>query len=172
MTDVFLVSENAVRQLLAVSDNVAGQFTAVAIREAQEVDYRRVIGAALLDQLKGLVATQSIGLPGYVEYKALLDASQLYLAYAAAVRLMPRVQYKVANVGVFKAGDDHATAVSYDDTAAITDSYRTVRDAFCRDLQAYLLRHAGEFPELAECHCREIRAQLNHTATCGIYLGE
>lgn len=172
MTDVFLVSENAVRQLLAVSDNVAGQFTAVAIREAQEVDYRRVIGAALLDQLKGLVATQSIGLPGYVEYRALLDASQLYLAYAAAVRLMPRVQYKVANVGVFKAGDDHATAVSYDDTAAITDSYRTVRDAFCRDLQAYLLRHAGEFPELAECHCREIRAQLNHTATCGIYLGE
>lgn len=172
MTDVFLVSENAVRQLLAVSDNVAGQFTAVAIREAQEVDYRRVIGAALLDQLKGLVATQSIGLPGYVEYRALLDASQLYLAYAAAVRLMPRVQYKVANVGVFKAGDDHATPVSYDDTAAITDSYRTVRDAFCRDLQAYLLRHAGEFPELAECHCREIRAQLNHTATCGIYLGE
>lgn len=171
MTEVFLVSEIAVRQLLAVSDNVAGQFTAVAIREAQEVDYRRVIGAALLEQLKGLVATSSIGLPEYVEYKALLDASQLYLAYAAAVRLIPRVQYKVANVGMFKASDDHATPASYDDMAAISDSYRTVRDAFCRDLQAYLLRHAAEFPELAECHCREIRAQLNHTATCGIYLG-
>ena len=171
MTEVLLTSETSVRQLLSISDNAAGQFVTVAIREAQEVDYRRGVGAALLAQLKGLVATDAIRAPEYAEYKGLLDASQDYLAYQAAVRLIPRIQYKIANVGLFRASDDHAQPASYDDTAAVTDSYRTVADAMRRDLQAYLLAHAAEFPELCECHCREIRAQLNHSASCGIYLG-
>ena len=122
MKEILLTSEASVKGLTAISDNVESKYLLPAIREAQEIYLREIIGDPLLAKLKwcvdndafrGSFSTEAFNESFQADtgsnqpYKNLLDKIQYYLAYKAVAELIPKVSHKIANMGVVKTSDDN-----------------------------------------------------------------
>ena len=170
-TEILLSSETFVKSVTNISDNVAGKFILPSLREAQEIGLRGILGDCLLDALKALVADGSISAAGNEAYKDLADRCQYYLAYRAVVEVLNKVSYKVGNFGVAKSADENLYNASWDEIAKQAFYYQSKADAMCSQLQRWVLENKAAFPELRDCDCSRIRAELRSSASCGIFLG-
>ena len=168
MTEILLTSEAFVKDVTCISDNVAGKYLLPAIREAQTMGLRCILGDALTDALETLVGSGE-AIPE--EYTALLEKCQYYLAYKAVSELTLKVSYKVSNYGVSRNTDEHTSAVDIDEVILMKSEYQAKADFYCKQLQRFLLKNAAQYPELTQNTCRSIRAQLYSSASCGIFLG-
>ena len=171
MAEILLTSEKFVKEATSVSDNLNAKYLRPSIREAQEVKYKEIIGAALLAKLKALVASDDIDLPANIAYKDLLDESQYFLAYSAIVEVCIKVAYKVGNIGVAKTTDTNVQGATQDETAKLRYYYQAKADAACYQLQGWILDNYTALPELGQGACNRIRANLRSAASCGIWLG-
>lgn len=167
MAEILLTSETFVKSVTNVSDNLAGKYILPSIREAQEQGLKSILGDCLLSKVKHLFNTDS--LDGI--YKELVDHCQYYLAYAAIVEVTNKVSFKIGNFGVAKSTDENLQVASYDEIVKMQYYYQTKVDAYCLELQQWLLQNKGEIPELTECHCRRLSSNLQSAASCGVYLG-
>lgn len=167
--EILLTSETFVKSVLPISDNISGKYIQSAIREAQEMGLKRIVGTALLEKLKDLCAADE--LDANPAYKELVDESQYYLAYKAGSELCLKVSFKIANMGVVKTTDDNVESVGIEDVDRIAAEYQHKADSCAFELQGWILKHAQSFPELCENDCRTIRANLKSSATCGLWLG-
>ena len=167
MTEILLTSESFVRSVTNVSDNLAGKYILPSIREAQEQGLKSILGDCLLSKVKQLISSNTLD----GKYKELVDHCQYYLAYAAIVEVTNKVSFKIGNFGVAKSQDENLQVASYDEIVKMQYYYQTKVDAYCLELQAWLLDNKGSFPELNECHCRKLSSNLYSAASCGIFLG-
>lgn len=176
-TEILLTSETFVKSTTNISDNLAGKYILPAIREAQEINFRDVVGDCLLAKLKGLVKTdpethtRPIDDDANAIYKDLLNKAQYYLAYQAIVEVCGKVSYKIANGGVIRTSDENIQPAGSDEVDKQTAYYQAKADAHCLQLQNWLLDNADQLPELRDCDCSRIRATLTSAASCGIWLG-
>ena len=182
MKEVLLTSEATVKGLTAISDNVESKFLLPAIREAQEVYLREILGDALTKKLKDLVNRgfgasfsnafgSAFSVNGKGRYKELVDKCQYFLAYKAVDMLIPKVAYKIANMGVVKTSDDNVQPATYNEIVAQRDFYTGQADYHCLTLQNYILQYKDCFPELTENQANSIHSHLRSAASCGIWLG-
>jgi hypothetical protein len=169
--EILLTSEAFVKSVTSISDNVAGKYIKPAIREAQEIGLKGILGDALLSKLKALVGAGTIDATENAAYKALLDRSQYYLAYSAIVDVAQKVSYKIGNFGIVKSADENLQNATQDEIAKTQYYYQSKADACCYDLQGWILENRAAFPELNEHHCRRIASNLQSAASCGIFLG-
>lgn len=167
MAEILLTSEAFVKSVANVSDNLAGKYILPSIREAQEQGLKSILGDCLLSKVKHLFNTDS--LEGI--YKELVDHCQYYLAYAAIVEVTNKVSYKIGNFGVAKSTDENLQVASYDEIVKMQYYYQTKVDAYCLELQQWLLQNRESIPELTDCHCRKLSSNLHSAASCGIFLG-
>lgn len=171
------------KSVTSISDNVAGQYLLPSIREAQEMGLRRILGDALLERLKELAPTimqkgafsddfsDDFEVDPNRYYRELLNRCQYYLAYSAVVELCGKVSYKIGNMGVVRTSDERVSPVSHDDMGKTEYYWQSKADAYAYQLQGWLLEHRALYPELTECHCGRIRANLRSAATSGLWLG-
>ncbi len=171
MTEPLLTSEQFVKEISNISDNLAGKYLLSAIREAQDINLRGFLGDALLDKLKDLVATATVKAPGNDAYRRLIDECQYFLAYQTIAGLPYKIGYKLANIGVAKTGDTNVQPCNADELAAVRGYYQGKADYYAKRLQMYILDHYREYPELNENNCYHIRKNLYSAATCGLWLG-
>lgn len=171
MTEILLTSEQFVKNISNISDNLAGKYLLPAIREAQEINLRGFLGDALLDKLKELVGNNALKEPANAPYGQLVDRCQYFLAYQTIAGLPYKVSYKLANIGVAKTSDTNVKACDPDELATVKGYYQDKADYYARRLQMYLLEHAKEYPELNDNNCYHIRKNLYSAATCGLWLG-
>lgn len=169
--EILLSSEAFVKSVTSASDNLSGKYILPSLREAQEIGLKGILGDCLLATLKGMVATGDIELPANASYKLLLDHCQYYLAYMTIVEVTNKVSYKVGNFGVTKTTDENLQVATQDEIAKMQYYYQSKADACCLDLQNFLLNNRADYPELTECACRRIQANLHSAASCGIFLG-
>lgn len=167
MAEILLTSEQFVKSVTNVSDNLAGKYILPSIREAQEQGLKSILGDCLLSKVKHLFETNS--LEGI--YKEVVDHCQYYLAYSAIVEVTNKVSFKIGNFGVAKSQDENLQVASYDEIVKMQYYYQTKVDAYCLELQQWLLQNKESIPELTECHCRRLSSNLQSAASCGIYLG-
>ena len=167
MTEILLTSESFVRSVTNVSDNLAGKYILPSIREAQEQGLKGILGDCLLSKVKQLISSNALD----GKYKELVDHCQYYLAYAAIVEVTNKVSFKIGNFGVAKSQDENLQVASYDEIVKMQYYYQTKVDAYCLELQTWLLDNKCSFPELNECHCRKLSSNLYSAASCGIFLG-
>lgn len=167
MTEILLTSESFVRSVTNVSDNLAGKYILPSIREAQEQGLKSILGDCLLSKVKQLISNNALD----GKYKELVDHCQYYLAYAAIVEVTNKVSFKIGNFGVAKSQDENLQVASYDEIVKMQYYYQTKVDAYCLELQTWILNNKGSFPELNECHCRKLSSNLYSAASCGIFLG-
>lgn len=171
MAEYLLTSETFVKSVSNISDNVAGKFILPSIREAQEIRLKSILGTCLLSALKMKGANGELDDEGNEAYKALVDQCQYFLAYSAVAELANKVSYKIGNFGVAKSGDENLTVATQDEIAKQEYYYQTKADFHALELQQWLLDNRASFPELDECQCGRIRANLYSAATCGLWLG-
>ena len=167
MANILLSSEKFIKEALSVSDNLSGKYMLPALREAQEIGLRGILGDDLLEKLKGMVTNGCV----YGQYQTLLDRCQYYLAYETITNVVNVVSFKVGNFGVTKTQDENLQVATQDEIAKMQYYYQSKADACCLDLQNFLLEHREEYPELTECCCHKIESNLRSAATCGIFLG-
>ena len=167
MAEILLTSEAFVKSVTNVSDNLAGKYILPSIREAQEQGLKGILGDCLLSKVKHMFETNS--LKGI--YKEVVDHCQYYLAYSAIVEVTNKVSFKIGNFGVAKSTDENLQVASYDEIVKMQYYYQTKVDAYCLELQQWLLQNRESIPELTECHCRKLSSNLHSAASCGVYLG-
>lgn len=171
MAEILLSSEAFVKSVTSASDNLSGKYILPALREAQEIGLRGILGDALLAKLKDLVKTRDIDVAGNDNYKDLLDNCQYYLAYLTIVEVTTKTSFKVGNFGVTKSNDENLSVATREEIANVQYYYQSKADAACLNLQNFLLNNRTAFPELSECACDRIESNLYSAATCGIFLG-
>lgn len=171
MAFILLTSEKFVKEATSVSDNLDGKYLAPAIREAQEIGLKGILGDALTDKLKNLVASRDIETGANARYKALLDRCQYYLAYKAVSEVAMKTTYKVNNFGVTKSSDTNLQVGSQDEVSKLQYYYESKADSCCIEIQGFLLENRSDYPELSENHCHKIKANLTSAASCGLFLG-
>ena len=167
MAEILLTSEAFVKSVTNVSDNLAGKYILPSIREAQEQGLKSILGDCLLSKVKQLISSNSLD----GKYKELIDHCQYYLAYAAIVEVTNKVSFKIGNFGVAKSQDENLQVASYDEIVKMQYYYQTKVDAYCIELQTWILDNKDSFPELTESHCKKLSSNLHSAASCGIFLG-
>lgn len=171
MAEILLSSETFIKSVTNISDNVAGKYILPSLREAQEVSLKGILGERLLEKLKDLVKTEDIEQHDYLEYKYLLSKCQYYLAYMTIVELIYKVSYKIGNAGMVKTADENLQVATLDEIINQKEFYQGKADFHCMEIQNYILDRRSAFPEVDDCVCRKIHANLHSAATCGFFLG-
>ena len=169
-----LCSEKFIKDNSSISDNVAGKYILTAMRDAQEIRLKGIIGECLLASLKEMKADGKFNEPVPVEaapYKDLVDRCQFFLLHATEVELLFRVSYKVGNFGVSKSTDENLQVATSAEIERQQVFYQSKADAEAAQIQEWLLQNKAAFPELRDCDCARIQANLRTAASCGIVLG-
>lgn len=168
---VLLASESLVRELTGVSDNVASKYITAALREAQDMRLRSILGSCLLDALTAMVEAGTLDDEGNERYKELAEQCRYLLVYAAVQQLIRTVSYKIANAGVVRTSDDKVANASFSEVMSEVEYYEAMADHYAITLQRWLLCNADAFAELdCDCVCR-MRANLSSAASSGLWLG-
>lgn len=171
MAEILLSSEAFIKSVTNVSDNLAGKYILPSLREAQEIGLRGILGDRLLDKVKKLKKEGNLDTEADGVYLALVNRCQYYLAYMTIVEVVNRISYKIVNFGVAKSADENLQVATQDEIAKQQYFYQSKADAYCLDLQHFLLDNRKDYPELTEGCCHRIESNLHSAASCGIFLG-
>ena len=170
--NVLLTSENRVKSISPLSDNLAGKYLLPTIKYVQDVQLRTIIGSCLLETLQQMVAENTINNEENAAYKQLLDEyAQPYLTYQVLSELTDILANKVVNAGTVQVNDEHVNNSYRTERNDIKLTYLRYADSYKRLMQKFLLDNYKAFPELTECVCSMIRDNLNTAYSGGIWLG-
>ena len=171
MAEILLSSEMYIKSVTNISDNLAPKYLLSALREAQEVSLKSILGDALLEKLKSLVESREIDEAANEKYKYLLGKCQYYLAYMTIVEVINKVSFKIGNAGLVKTSDENMQVASMDEIISQIEYYQGKADFHCYEVQNYILEEINSFPEVNENTCHRIHSNLHSAASCGVFLG-
>ena len=172
MAEVLLISEKYIKENCEISDNVSGKFLQSAIKEAQDLKLTPILGDALVNKLKALVADRTITEEANAAYKLLLDKYvQRFLMWTVKVDIAHTTSYKLSNFGVTKTSDENVQVASQEEIIADQDYSQAKADAYCNYMQNYLLDNRTLYPELSQNRLHQMKANLYSAASCGVFLG-
>ena len=171
MTNILFISEDYIKSNSNLNDNMFGKNLLPAMREAQDVYLQQIIGSSLYNKIIDLIDEETIAEPENALYKELLDNQiRPYLLYQSLVQLIPVINAKLVNFGTSMSNDEHLVNLSQGDVVVLTGHYQNMADFYCRRLQEFILNHCEDLA-IDTCTCDGIRANLENSATCGIWLG-
>lgn len=171
MSDVLLISADFIKSISSISDNLSNKYLTPSIREAQDIDFRNVVGYAMLEKLKALSKSEEIDARENALYKELLEMSRYFMTYATLVYVTMKTSYKISNIGVSRTTDENVQSVTFDEVQKVADYYRSRADYYKDALQRWLVYHEAELPELSERTKNQTKANLHSSATTSIWLG-
>lgn len=172
MRNVLLISEDSVKTYSGLNDNIWGKSLLPGIREAQEIGLQSIIGSCLYESLCTKVADGSITADTNTQYKTLLDEYvSYYLIYRVISDLVPIIGVKLGNIGVMVSNDEHLQNLTEDERSRVGTYYEQRSDFYCKRMQQWLLTNNELFPELDECSCNQMKANLESAASTGVFLG-
>ena len=171
--DVLLISEDYIKSITNISDNLANDYLLPSIKLAQDIDLESTIGTQLLEKIQELIYNNDISNQENSMYKLLLDNYvQPYLAYATIKHLTPTVAYKLANQGVVRTDDEKSYNITSNEVDKVIDFYNHIANTYKKRLQLFLIANYNEFPELLNWKSiADIRANLYSAAGCNLSLG-
>lgn len=171
--DVLLISEEYIKSVTNISDNIANDYLLPSIKLAQDIDLESTIGTHLLQHIQALVFDNNISNQDNAMYKLLLDKYiQPYLAYATIQHLAPTVAYKIANQGVIRTDDEKSYNITSDEVDKVSEHYKHLSNVYKKRLQLFLIANYNEFPELMKWKSiADIKANLYSAAGCNVNLG-
>ena len=167
MTDILLITEQSIKNLTNISDNMSGKLLLPAIRESQEINLREILGDALLDELKRQVEIDDVR----ETYGRLLLQCQYYLAYQSCANICMITSVKIDNAGLQRVSDEKMEPLPVSEVNQIHDYYQQKADFYCERLQHFLLQNKDDYPQLNTRQCNAINSNLYSSASCGIFLG-
>lgn len=185
---VMLISPDVVKRTGELNYNVDDTVIGSAIRSAQNIYLKDVIGTALLERIQELVWNSiqesdimptsngnSIDDPENEMYKVLLDEYiENVLVYKCLVEITTRISFKIRNVGVSQNSEENINASSLSDIKYIKNGYETLFCDALNRMMDFLENNKAAFPEIdSKCACSKTKPRLNERyANTGLYLGK
>lgn len=166
----FLTSPDDVKAASNINWNVDDGDVSSAIRTAQNVYLRDIIGDRLLESVQDMVSGGTLSAnPAYEE---LLDNYITeFLTYKACVELCVPISLKLRNIGVSQDYDSNIQAAQLQNIAELADYYETQAIDKCNRMIDFLLENRAAFPELnLTCVCGH-EPNLRKRANTRLYLG-
>lgn len=171
MSDILLISAEFIKSISSISDNLSSKYLTPSIREAQDIDFRNVVGYAMLEKLKALSKSEEIDAPENALYKELLEMSRYFMTYATLAYVTMKTSYKISNIGVARTTDENVQSVTFDEVQKVADYYRSRADFYKNALQEWLRYNQSKLPELSERTQNQTTANLRSSATTSVWLG-
>lgn len=168
--EILLISEKKIKSELALDENIYGKYLLPSIKQAQAISLQTILGTTLLNKIYQLIETQEINRA--VDYKILLDEYiQDFLIYETMTYLIPIVAVKIDNIGVVINQDEKVTNISKNEIDYLIEQYKYKADFFKKNLQVFLCKNHGKYPELSNNEEGIIKPNLQDTESCSIFLG-
>lgn len=168
MTDILLISEDYIKTNSGLNDNVWGSYLTPAIREAEDMRLQSIIGTSLYKTILNQVDNDEVS----VEIETLIeDYIQIFLMYQTISDLVPIIGVKLTNLGAVVSNDEHLTNLSQGERDLVQNYYLERADFYAKRLQEYLLANREKYPELNDCDCENMKANLYSSASCTLFLG-
>lgn len=166
MANVFLISEQTIKQNSVINDNVESAPIYQAIVTAQDIYLQELIGTKLLNKIKDLVTTGDIETSA--DYKLLLDD---YITPFLTFRVLSDIQFPLAfknrNLGVVTTGDSNIYNAALKDVQVIAQHYENKASFFATRMSKYLCHNANKYPEYTHCDCEGFGAKSTvYVPTC------
>lgn len=168
--DVLFISEDYIKSESTLDNNVSGKYLLTAIKMAQDVELRSIIGKCLLEAIQAKIFNKEIDEQENVIYKDLLDAYiQPFLLYQVLSEIIIPVSYKMSNFGLMQSSDEKDYAVDNKQINLVREYYLNKANVYKKRLQDYLCKHRSEYVELkSNCECE---VNLNSSESASIWLG-
>lgn len=170
--NVLLISESTIKEQSSLNSNLFGKTIAPSILYAQEMGLMPIIGECLYNKLCELVANGDITDILYTPYKDLLDVYiEPYLLNKTICEIIPTTNYKIANLGVVVANDEHLINLSQKEIELLKNSYQERTDFYTKRLQDFIKSNQSAFPEIS-CGCGKMQPNLESSEnSVGVWLG-
>lgn len=171
--DILLVSEDYIKTITNLSDNMAGDYILPSIYFAQHQYLEEILGSSLVRKIQQLVAENTIENYENADYKTLLDDYiQDYLAYVVMSEAIVATSFKINNFGASRTEDEKQYAVSYDEVFKLKKFYKEKADYLQYRMQRFLLANYSKYPELATYKSiADLQQNLYSAANVPIFLG-
>lgn len=168
---ILLTSTNFIKSNSNISDNISDKFLQSAIRESQDFTIQSIIGSALYNKIKQLIADDSIKDEVNAIYKGLLDIVQYAMLYDVMAKLCIITSVKLDNVGAYQTSDINVQSVSLKDAFSMQDYYVNKMDFYIKRLQMYCIENKSELKELSENKCTQLHNNLYSASSTSVWLG-
>lgn len=146
MNKTLLISEDTLKKLSSLGNNLDGIYLYPSICLAQDLDLTSIIGPALVTKLCELVESGEI--TDNENYKYLLDEYVTnYLVWAVSVNLMPQINYKLQNAGVSVNNDTQRSTLEFNNSKTLQRQFENYADAYATKMKHYLMHNTDKFPE-------------------------
>lgn len=161
MTQVFLISEQTLKQDSLINDNVGVEFLQPTIELAQNIHLQELIGTKLLNRICALVESDEIS--AETAYKTLLDAYITpYLEWMVTSLIQLPIAFKTRNMGVVQTNDDRVNNIGLKDTQVLEQYYANKAAFYGLRLSKYLKANKTLYPEYCDCDdCSDFKANPN-----------
>lgn len=173
METIYLISTKFLKENTPINDNVADYLLNSSIRDAQTINLQQTLGTKLYKKVLDLVKNGTISDESNAKYKVLLDEYiQPMVLQWAFVHCLPKIRYKMMNVGVVSQSADNSNPVDFKELQYLIDEARNNAEYYSNLVTEYLWQNHKDYPEyLDNKHIDEKRPQI-HQYTCGVVLSD
>jgi hypothetical protein len=147
MTDVFIISEENLRQFTDINNNVDSELLKNAVRESQDIEIQRILGTKLYEAILAKIKTNTLS----GDYEILvLNWVQNALLYAAYYYALEDIYLRPRNNGLLiPQGGENSTTADGTWYNRKRQSIQNKKQFYEERLTNYLIQKQGLFPELS-----------------------
>jgi hypothetical protein len=146
MTDVFIISEENLRQFTDINNNVDSELLKNAVRESQDIEMQRILGTKLYQAILDKIKTNT--LTGDYEY-LVLNWVQNALLYAAYYYALEDIYLRPRNNGLLiPTGGENSEKADGTWYNRKRQSVLNKKQFYEERLTNYLIQKQGLYPEL------------------------
>lgn len=166
--DVLLTSEDYIKTMTAIDDNIESKFLLSAIYTAQETNLPKTLFTeTLYRSLQEKIFNKTIDEYLNTYYKDLADKVRDFLCYQTIYEIIPLINNKLSNFGVHQNSDEHIVRASKEEAKQTRDYFLGKADYFAKEIQKWLIQNQDRFEEL-DGMCLNAEKTV---ASTGLWLG-
>ena len=161
---IFLLTSEELKSSGAVNQNLEDIYVEEAIKEAQDVYLREIIGDNLYNTLQNHTPQAEPDI-----YDELIeDYVKYYLKYKTLSIVCFIVNFKIRNIGVAQQFSNEVNTATMEDTKSVMNYYNQQADFYANRLTKFL--QTNDIPEY-KCSCNQITEPNDLHPVSSIYLG-
>ena len=150
----YLIDASSVKAASLVNYNCDDETLGYAIREAQDVYLKEILGNALLEKCVELASGDTLDNEGNEAYKDLIDKYIYdFLVAKSQEQILIPISFKIRNIGVSQDSDTNVASQQFQNIIDLKNYWRTVSIDRGNRLKCFLNENKSAFPELDDCAC-------------------
>lgn len=171
--NVNLISENYIKAVSIVGENVDSKFIGPAITKAQDIYLQPLIGSNLMEKVGILVQDELIDDPVNQDYKFLLDVYITpFLLQSVQAELIKNLFCKIRNQGIVQYSDISTTQLNTKDVQWMVQNFQNDQNFYGNRMVDYLCANSEKYPEWRQYNPKnnDMPANSNAKNLCQIVL--